>query len=374
MKAAILTCYAPSVLLFRMDMIRAMQAAGCEVAVLTPPDERAAAKLREAGVTHLGIALSRNGTNPFSDLAGMRDVRDKLRALQPDIFFCYHAKAVSYGLRAAKQAGVKRRFAMITGIGSILANPPQGIKARLVRLALQLSYRLAIRHATAVFFQNRDNADFFLRRRLVKRAQIRMIPGSGVNLNTFSKAPLPENRNFLFVGRLNRDKGVPELLEAARSLRAEGLPITVQVIGYFDTNPTSLSEAAIAPYIEDGSIEFLGFQEDVRPFLTECYAFVLPSYHEGTPRSVLEAMAVGRPIITTDAPGCRETVREGENGFLVPVGDVEALKNACRKLCGDPELAARMGARSRALCQEIFDVHKINAQILKELEICYDTV
>jgi len=374
MKIAILCCYAPAVQAFLRETVRELQERGHRVTVLAPQDDKAFEKLEAQGVVCYPVALDRGGTNPLSDLAGGRDVAQKLRQIRPDTVLCFQAKAVAYGLPAARRAGVARRFAMITGIGSVLANPPQGFKARLMRLVLKTLYRRALRLAAAVFFENRDNASLFQRWRLVKEKQIRLLPGIGVDLHEFAFAPMPERCNFLFIGRYNRDKGLPEFLRAARDLRGEGMDARFWVIGGYDINPTALTQADIAPYAEDESVEFLGPQPDVRPFLAGCCAFVLPSHHEGTPKVILEAMATGRPIITTHAPGCRERVWEGENGFLVPIGDVQALKDACRKLYENPALAARMGVRGREICAEKFDVARVTALILKEVAVDYGTV
>ena len=184
-----------------------------------------------------------------------------------------------------------------------------------------------------------------------------MVPGSGVNLERFPYTPLPKNHDFLFVGRLIRDKGLMEYMEAGRILRKTVPDAKLHVIGYFDPNQTMLSIADLQPYIDDGTIVFHGKQDNVLPFLQQCFTFVLPSYHEGTPRSVLEALSVGRPVITTDAPGCRETVKEGENGFLVPVKDATALTDAMLRLCNEPQTAQNMAAASRRYAESKFDVN-----------------
>ena len=194
-----------------------------------------------------------------------------------------------------------------------------------------------------------------------------MVPGSGVNLERFPDTPLPKNHEFLFVGRLIRDKGLMEYMEAGRILRKTVPDAKLHVVGYFDPNQTMLSADDLQPYIDDGTIVVHGKQENVLPFLQQCYAFVLPSYHEGTPRSVLEALSVGRPVITTDAPGCRETVKDGENGFLVPVKNAPAIADAMLRLCLDPQLAEKMAAEARKYAETKFDVNYVCNITLKTI-------
>jgi glycosyltransferase involved in cell wall biosynthesis len=169
---------------------------------------------------------------------------------------------------------------------------------------------------------------------------------------------------YLFIGRLLGDKGVREFAEAARLLKRNNPQVICSLVGWIDSNPNSITQAELDGWVADGRIEFLGRLADVRPAIEACSVFVLPSYREGTPRTVLEAMAMGRAIITTDAPGCRETVVHGENGFLIPVQDPKALAQAMRCFIHEPELQQSMGARSRQIAEEKYDVNKVNAVIL----------
>lgn len=365
MKVVFLCCQAQSLLSFRKELMCALMDKGCEVLAFAPePEAQWRERFIEIGVSYGSLKLQKNGTNPFSDLAGMADILKKLKAVKPDAVFCYHAKTVIYGSIAAKLAKVKRRIALIAGVGSVLRDKPTNLKSRLVRGILALEYRAGLSAATAVFFQNHDDSELFLSKRLVKENKIAYINGSGVNLERFTQSPVPEAKRFLFVGRLIRDKGLVEYLTAARELKSRMPDAEFGVIGYFDTNPTSLSMADIQPFIDDGSIAFYGFQEDVRPCLDACCCFVLPSYHEGTPKSALEALAVGRPVVTSDTVGCRETVVNGENGILVPVGDSAALVKALERIAGDYDMCRSMGERSHRLAVEKFDVRAVNGIIV----------
>ena len=172
---------------------------------------------------------------------------------------------------------------------------------------------------------------------------------------------------FLFIGRLLGDKGVREYAQAARLLKRSNPRVQCAMMGWIDSNPNAITQAELDGWVADGSIEFLGRLSDVRPAIEACSVYVLPSYREGTPRTVLEAMAMGRAVITTDAPGCRETVVDGDNGFLVPVRSADALADAMACFITEPTLAARMGQRGRQLAEDKYDVHKVNAVMLKEM-------
>lgn len=358
MKIGFLTGHAPSVYMFRLDCMKYLQQNGFEVAVLAPePREEWAQTFEKYGISYTQIALSKNSTNPLSDISAYFDIKKKLKEIQPDIVFCDHAKMIIYGLLAAKRLKIRNRLVMMGGVGSVLRDPPESFKRKLVKLILTIEYRVSLPLADRIFFQNEDDFQLFEKHHMAKRSQAVMVPGSGINLERFPYTPLPKNHDFLFVGRLIRDKGLMEYMEAGRILRKKVPDAKLHVIGYFDPNQTMLSIADLQPYIDDGTIIFHGKQDNVLPFLQQCFAFVLPSYHEGTPRSVLEALSVGRPVITTDAPGCRETVKEGENGFLVPVKNTAAIADAMLRLCNEPQTAQNMAAASRSYAETKFDVN-----------------
>ena len=230
-------------------------------------------------------------------------------------------------------------------------------------------YRLGMRHAPKVFFQNRDDLKVFTDHKILPQSKAVMLHGSGVNVEKFTPTPLPEKPGFLCISRLIRDKGVVEYLEAARKLHALHPEVTCVLVGPFDTNPSAIRPEELQSYIDDGSVLYAGEQKDVQPYLRVCTAYVLPSYHEGTPKTVLEAMACGRPAITTDAPGCRETVTDGVNGLLVPVKDVDAIVAAMEKLLTEPETAARMAVEARRIAEDRYDVRKVNRTIRRTMGI-----
>jgi glycosyltransferase involved in cell wall biosynthesis len=197
-----------------------------------------------------------------------------------------------------------------------------------------------------------------------------LINGSGVDLDVFRQAPILPSISFLLIARLIKEKGIYEFVESARTVRKKYPNVKFKLVGFLDKNPRSISEYDLQSWIESGEIDYKGYMKDVRPAIEESSVYVLPSYYrEGIPRSILEAMAMGRPIITSDAPGCRETVQEGRNGFLVPVKNVSALVDAITYFVEHPEEVVRMGGESRQIAIEKYDVHKVNAKILNIMEL-----
>lgn len=302
----------------------------------------------------------------LADLASLRALWRLFRELRPDVFLGYTIKPVIYGTLAAAVAGVPHRFAMITGLGYAFGR--QEAKQRLVGGIARALYRLALARAERVFFQNPDDLTLFRDGGLLRSGeQAVIINGSGVDTDFFRTVPLPSLPVFLFIGRLLVDKGVREYAAAARVLRERHPQVRCLLVGWLDENPATIEAAELERWTADGDVEFLGRLDDVRPVFEQCSVYVLPSYREGTPRTVLEAMAMGRAVITTDAPGCRETVTDGENGFLVPVGDAVALADAMQRLVDEPALAERMGERGRRVAEDKYDVRKVNARILQTI-------
>jgi glycosyltransferase involved in cell wall biosynthesis len=254
---------------------------------------------------------------------------------------------------------------MITGAGSVLAGGP-GLRRRILGAVLRTLYLVALRGDHVVFFQNPDDEWLFRRGRMIGSGQrVVRVNGSGVDLTRFTERPLPEPPvRFLMLARLIRDKGVLEYHEAARVVRASRPDVRIQLLGSVDPNPTAVSPAQLDAWRAEGAVEYLGSTRDVRPFLEAAHVCVLPSYGEGMPRSVLEAMAMGRPIVTTDVPGCRETVVNGENGILVRPRDSASLAAGMLRMLADPGALADMGRASRRLAEERFDVRDVNRQIL----------
>ena len=228
---------------------------------------------------------------------------------------------------------------------------------------------MALKGNTKVFFQNPDDMELFAELNLIRGTeQAVLINGSGVDIEHYREVrPVTEKIVFLLIARLIRDKGLYEYVEAARIIKQHYPEVVFRLVGPFDSNPTAISEATVNQWQGEGVIEYAGETKDVRPYIAGSSVYVLPSYREGTPRTVLEAMSMGRPIITTDAPGCRETVIHGKNGYLVPVKNLDALVEALERFIANPELIPIMGKESRKIAEEKYDVRKVNATILNTM-------
>ena len=356
--------YAPSLINFRGPLIASIAARGHKVYALAPDIDPATARALEAlGATPVPVTLGRTSLNPLQALATGRRLRALFRELKPDVVIAYTIKPIVLGAAAARAAGVKRFVPMVTGLGYAFLGGAN-VKRRLTRFAAVLMYRRAFRAAHFAIFQNEDDrADFSRLGILPASLPTGLVAGSGIDLGHFPVRPVPKGARFLMIARLLRDKGVREYGEAAARLKREHPQARFLLAGWLDESPDTIAQAELDAMIA-GGVEFLGRLDDVRPALAECSVYVLPSYREGTPRSVLEAMAVGRAILTTDAPGCRETVVEGKNGWLVPPRDADALEAGMRRFIDDPAAAAAMGAESRRIAEEKFDVEEVNRRIL----------
>lgn len=357
---------AESLLNFRGDLIAAMQAAGCRISAATDgADDAMVARLEARDITFHPVAITRTGMNPFTDARTAYALYRLMRAVKPDCVLAYTIKPVIYGMMAAQLAGIRRRFALITGLGFAFTDSGGGTKRKMLRGVLTILYRVALRGAAGVIFQNPDDQKFFTDGKIVSpRVPSHRVHGSGVNTEHFAKAPLPEAPIFLMVGRVLADKGVREYAAAARILKSKYPDARCQLLGALDSNPSAITKAELDGWVREGIIDYLGTVADVRPALAAASVFVLPSYREGTSRAALEAMAMGRAVISTDAPGCRETVEHGVNGLLVPVRDAKALADAMMELARDAAKRTAMGTASRALAESLYDVRNVNAQMI----------
>lgn len=368
MRILIFGGFAQSLINFRGPLLISLVERGHEVIACAPDsDEDISARLRTIGVVFQPVTLQRTGTNIFFDLLAIRELIIFFKKLKPDLLLSYTIKPVIYGSIAARLAGVENINSIITGLGSSFAC--KGWRQILINKLVCYLYRLALSKNKHVFFQNPDDLDLFIESDLANRRQAILLNGSGVDLDYF--APINtqnEKVEFLLVARLVKEKGIVEFVEAARIMKAKYPDVCCSLLGPFDSNPFKLTKDIIDSWENNGLIRYWGATGDVRPYIANSTVFVLPSYYrEGTPRSILEAMSMGRPIITTDAPGCRETVIEGENGFLVPIKDPVALARAMERFILQPELIERMGKRSREIAEEKYDVHKVNAVILRAM-------
>jgi glycosyltransferase involved in cell wall biosynthesis len=335
---------------FRAGLIRGLKAAGYTPIAIAPEHPRGDARLTELGIEQLIIRLDRSGLNPFADLVSLLRYRRLLGRVRPAAFLGFTVKPNIYGSMAAASLGIPV-IANVSGLGTAFIRP-----GPLQQLVSSL-YRVAFGRGATVFFQNPDDRQLFVGRRIVRQAQTALVPGSGVDLEAFGPAPQPAGPlTFLLIARLLTDKGVREYVEAARTLRGELPDARFQLLGGLDPgNRTAVSRAELQSWIEEGVIDYLGEREDVRPHIAEATAIVLPSYREGLPRTLLEAAAMARPLVATDVPGCREVIEHGVNGWLCAARDSVSLAKAMKQLAElSPEQREQMGRASRSKVQEQF--------------------
>ncbi len=368
MKIAVLSSHTPSLFWFRMDMMQEFLRQGHKVvAVGNEKEAEWKDSFRKKKIDYRQAEISRNGTNPLQDLKTFRSLKKILKEEMPDKIFTYQAKTIIYGACAAQQLKIDEVYPLIAGIGSVFLS--DSLKTRIIRTIVKLEYKFAMKRCPRYFFQNPDDVKIFRKLGIIDPDRVVLLHGSGVNLDTFSLQPLPDEPVFLCVSRLIRDKGIYEYLEAARRVKKEYPKARFLLVGPYDSNPSAITPAELKPYIDQNIIEYFGEQNDVRPYLAQCCVFVLPSYREGTPKSVLEAMACGRAILTSDAPGCRETVVNGKNGYLIPVQDIEGLFRKICEMIESPSLVKKMAEESRKMAEEKFDVRLVNQKILQTMKL-----
>jgi len=384
MRILVIGGLAKSLVNFKGELLRSLRASGHAVyACANGAAPIIGKKLGSWDVTYYPIRLSRAGLNPIADLHTLVDLTKLMRKVKPDVVLAYTIKPIIYGSFAALICRISEIYSMIEGLGYAFIDS-DSLHQRFTRFIVTGLYKLALRSNQRVFFLNPDDKQLFIDLKVVCQNQVVLINGTGVDMNYFKATPLPpkEKLCFLLIARLLRDKGIIEYVEAARLIKLKYPQVKFLLVGDMDENPACVTQSDLSGWIETGVIEYLGFLEDVRPALAESSVYVLPSYREGVPRTVLEAMAMGRPIITTDVPGCRETIKKnedvlnillqkrvvaGENGFLVPIKDAKALAYAMKQFIINPDLIERMGACSRHFAAEKFDVNKINAIIFNSM-------
>jgi glycosyltransferase involved in cell wall biosynthesis len=365
MKVLVAGSLASSLINFRGELLKCLVDSGLQVDVVAPDigsDVATKAQLDRLGVAWHTVPLQRTGVNPIADIRTLIAYAKLMRRIKPDVFLGYTAKPIIFGIPAARLCGVSRRIALVTGLGYGF----QGGRSRaFLRQMIRGLYTLSLRVASTIVFQNPDDQKTFLDLGLISRsAETALVNGSGVSLDRFTPSPLPAaTDSFLMVARLLRDKGVREYVEAAKLVREDYPSAKFVLIGPRDSNPDAIEATELDDWVSSGVIDYRGELQDVRPALAECAVFVLPSYREGTPRSVLEALATGRAVITTDAPGCRETVDHEINGLLVPVASAAAVAEAMRRLIREPALVTRMSQASLQKARSKYDVKLVNEKM-----------
>ncbi|OAP71938.1 glycosyltransferase family 4 protein [Psychrobacter sp. SHUES1] len=379
MKFLIFANYLPHVLNFRGQLLKDVANLGYEIHVVAPNLKNHSDEyqhLASLGYQLHNISMQRTGTDPVSDVKTLICSYKLLRQIEPDFILSYTIKPIIYGTLAAWLAKVPSRFVLLSGLGYAFQNSDNNNKPNKLQQVVYSLYKHSLAKSSKVFFQNPDDLNLFKQLKLINnKTSTVVVNGSGVDTNKFSPLPLPQDGSgntkpsFLLVARLLKDKGIVEYVEAAKIVKQQYPTTEFHLVGWIDENPAAISQAQLDEWIASDVITYWGKLNDVRPAIATCSVYVLPSYREGTSRSVLEAMAMARPIITTDAPGCRETVVDGQNGYLVPVKSIDDLANTMIKFIENNSLYEEMGRASRKMAEEKYDVKKVNAHMIKEMKL-----
>lgn len=354
---------APFFVTHRLPLAIAAQKAGFEVHVSVPHDEQAVRTIRGAGIIHHDVPLRRGARGFLGELKLLKAYWQLIGALRPELLHAVTMKPVLYGGLIARLRSVPAVVHAITGLGYLFLI--EGTLARLQRTAVMMLYRIALAHPNLrVIFQNPDDLNLFTRRRAVRPGSHTIIRGCGVDLKDYAPTPEPpEPAVALFPARIIGDKGVREFVNAARKLREEGSDAIFRIAGRLDAdNPTDIGAETVRRWQSEGWIQWQGYLTDMPAAFAACRIVCLPSYREGLPRVLIEAAACGRPIVTTDVPGCREVVEDGGNGILVPVRDADAVADALRTLIADGSLRQKMGTRGRERAAAEFSIERFVAE------------
>lgn len=347
---------------FRGDLIKDMIAKGNEVYV-TGPNKDFVEDIMALGVKEfIEVPLIKDNTSISGDLAYLKELKAVMKKIQPELVFEYTIKPVIYGSIAAKSCGVKRICPMVTGLGRVYAS--ESLKTKAVRMVTKILYQTAFRGCDKVIFQNPDDVREFVDGHYLPASKCVVVNGSGVNMERFYRSDIPEKPVFLMVSRIIKEKGVLDFAQAARIVKQKVPEARFIVLGGYDNSIGALKPEDIQEYIEDGSIELPGEVKDPVSFYGQASVFVLPSYYrEGLPRTILEGMSCGRPIITTDWTGCREPIEDGVNGYLVPIQNTEELAKRMYELATDRAKVLEMSDAAYKTCKEKYAVEIVNQQM-----------
>ena len=373
-KIIIIGTTASNLYIFRKDFIAACIVKKIDVVVFVSEyTTEWIAKLSELGADVVTYKLSRGGLNPFADIQATMELINKIKSIKPDIVLSYSAKPVIYGSIAAKAAKVPSIIGMLEGLGYTFTDQPNGqsVKTKLVRNIQVLLYKFAFRYIDKIIFLNQDDKKDLMDIYKFKKSETYILGGIGLNLKNyqFSEVSIKPVK-FLFIGRLLKEKGIFELIQAMRIVKSKYENVHFTILGAIDhENLGALKQETLDSLLREKLFEYPGYVSNVEDWITQTSVFILPSYREGVPRSTQEAMAIGRPVITTDVPGCRDTVVDGVNGFLVPKWDVKALVEKMCFFIENPEQINIMGKESYKIACEKFDVHKVNKKLFEIMEI-----
>jgi glycosyltransferase involved in cell wall biosynthesis len=351
----------------RIPLIKDLLNQGHRIAIVAPDVDQNHPDYQGLDVTYYSIPFQNTGLNPFNDLQCVKALIKLIKKERPDIIMTYAIKPVLYGSLAAFFCKSARVFSTITGMGSLYTT--DSFKNKCITFVTNTLYKIALRRNHNVFFQNDADRDFFINNHMANPSQAILLNGSGVDTDFFTYTPIPKEHIFLFIARLIKEKGLIEYIQACKVLKKKYPHVRFQILGGPSSNPSALPLREVISMCDQASIEYLGEHPSSLPFLKDCSVFVLPTfYREGIPVAGMEALAVGRPIIVTDIPGCRNLVKDGVNGYLVSPCDANSLTQAMEAIINTPhEELQRMGDLSRELAESVFDIRRVNEMIKTSL-------
>ena len=374
MKIVIIGTVASSFLSFRANLIQALLAKDHTVYAFTSQyTEEELSKIEALGAIPIPYELNRGGMNPLSDAKATYALSKKIKEINPDLVFSYFSKPVIFGTLAAGFAKVPRIVGMLEGLGYAFTAQPEGMskKAQLIKSIQVFLYKIALPQLDSIIFLNPDDPKDLLEAYHIKVKQLDVLGGIGLDLEEYNYQPIETTAlpiNFLFIGRMLKEKGIHDFIAAAKIVKQNYPDVQFTVLGAIDSsNPGALQQSELDRLISLSIINYPGQVDDVQKWIADSHVFVLPSYREGVPRSTQEAMAIGRAVITTDVPGCRETVFDGVNGFLVEKWNPQALAEKMIYFIEHPEEIKKMGYESYKIAQDKFDAHKVNKRLINML-------
>ena len=373
MRIIIIGTVASSFLSFRVDLIQALLAKSYTVYAFTSEyTEEELNKIEILGAIPITYELNRGGINPLIDIRATYELSKKIKEISPDLVFCYFSKPVIFGALAAKLAKVPKVIGMLEGLGYTFTEQPNQVskKTQIIKKVQVLLYKIALPQLDKIVFLNTDDPKDLLDKYSIKIKQVEVLGGIGLNLENYPySSTYPEQPTFIFIARLVAEKGIHDYIAAAKIVKASYPDARFIVLGAIDKYSLgALTNSELNKYVENNIIESPGHVENVSQWIANSSVFVLPSYYrEGVPRSTQEAMAIGRAVITTDVPGCRETVIDGVNGFLIEKWNPEALAEKMIYFIEHPEEIKKMGNESYKIAQDKFDADKVNKRLINML-------
>ena len=374
MKIVMIGTVASSFYGFRADLIRAMREKQYTVYAFTSEyTDSDLKKIESLGAIPMTYELNRGGLNPLSDIVATYKLSKKIREIEPDLVFSYFSKPVIFGTIAAKLAKVPKIIGMLEGLGYTFTQQPEGLgkKIELIKKVQVLLYKFALPQLDKLIFLNPDDPKDLIDQYAINVRKVEVLGGIGLNLKEYPYQPvsnIQQHINFLFIGRLLKEKGIHDFLNAAKIVKEKYPETQFTVLGAIDPhNLGALTQSELDELISSNIIDYPGHVDNVKDWIAKSHVFVLPSYREGVPRSTQEAMAIGRAVITTDVPGCRETVEHGVNGFIVAKWNPEALAEKMIYFIEHPEQIEKMGYESYKIAQDKFDAEKVNQRLLNIL-------